>query len=109
LQWLIDYSATEVTLSVIFGADFDGSGLVDGADYLIWQRGIGQSGQLDNSAGDADGNGVVDADDLAIWRSQLGTNPNAPTSAAVAVPEPNALFSACMLCAMMLMHGRRAV
>ncbi|MEM8944457.1 MAG: glycosyl hydrolase [Planctomycetota bacterium] len=109
LQWLIDYSATEVTLSVIFGADFDGSGLVDGADYLIWQRGIGQSGQLDNSAGDADGNGVVDADDLAIWRSQLGTNPNAPTSAAVAVPEPNALFSACMLCAMMLIHGRRVV
>ncbi|RIK73505.1 MAG: hypothetical protein DCC67_17835 [Planctomycetota bacterium] len=68
-------------------ADFDGSGLVDGNDFLIWQRNFGVGTTL--SAGDANASGSVDAADLAIWKAQYGTAPVA--AAAAAVPEPAGL------------------
>ncbi|TWU22708.1 glycosyl hydrolase [Bythopirellula polymerisocia] len=92
LQWGVDYSATEVKLSIIFGADFDDSGTVDGRDFLVWQRGFGLSGQLDNTSGDADGNGVVDGNDLKIWQAQYGTSPGTLLSATSTVPEPTSLL-----------------
>ncbi|WP_428304911.1 glycosyl hydrolase [Lacipirellula sp.] len=49
--------------------DFNDDGIVDGADFLLWQRELGQSGAL---TADGNGDGVVDADDLAIWREQFG-------------------------------------
>ena len=70
-------------------ADFDGNGFVNGYDLMIWQRGLGLTGQADNSAGDADGNGIVNAADLAIWRSQFGGPPIVGSDAGTtAVPEP---------------------
>ncbi len=93
LQWFVDYGATDVNLSVIFGADFDGSGTVDGRDFLAWQRGFGLSGQLDNSSGDADGNGIVDGNDLKIWQAQYGTSPGTLLSALATVPEPSTLVT----------------
>lgn len=92
LQWFVDYSATDVTLSVIFGADFDGSGAIDGRDFLVWQRGFGLSGQADNSRGDADGNGIVDGNDLKIWQAQYGTSPGMILNAVASVPEPTTLL-----------------
>ena len=74
-----DDGAVYKDFSVIVGsapvedADFDSNGLVDGRDFLIWQRGFGLTGQLDNSLGDADGNGSVEGADLAIWQGQYGT------------------------------------
>jgi hypothetical protein len=78
-------------------ADFDGDGDIDGADFLIWQRGFGLGGQVSNSNGDADGSGTVDAADLDVWSDQYGlvvaslatSNPGT-----VAVPEP---ASCCLL------------
>jgi hypothetical protein len=65
-------------------ADFNNDNVVDGADFLIWQRGFGAAGA--NQNGDADGNGQVNAADLAIWKAKFGS---ASASAAVgAVPEP---------------------
>jgi hypothetical protein len=61
-------------------ADFDGNGMVDGRDFLIWQRSQGGAG--DHSVGDANGDNTVTGDDLAIWKSQFGS------SAVTAVPEP---------------------
>ena len=87
--WYVDYTSTDVTLSVILGADFDGSGRVDGADFLILQHGLGLTGQTDNSNGDADGNGVVDSFDLEIWQAQFGTSPSSRFSAVSVVPEPD--------------------
>ncbi|HMP05728.1 MAG TPA: dockerin type I repeat-containing protein [Lacipirellulaceae bacterium] len=48
-------------------ADFNGDGRVDGADFLIWQRGLGVGTTL--AAGDANGDGAVNAADLTIWRN----------------------------------------
>jgi hypothetical protein len=68
-------------------ADFNGNGVVDGADFLAWQRGFGLTGQPNKSTGDANGDGAVTAADLAIWKQQFGTNPGA-AAAVASVPEP---------------------
>jgi len=52
--------------------DFDGDQDVDGADFLVWQRGLGAS---------------HDATDLADWKANFGAGP-----AVGAVPEPSALL-----------------
>lgn len=75
------------TAAVAEDGDFNGDNVVDGADFLIWQRGFGPTGT--NLTGDADGNGVVDGADLAIWKSQFGGAP--AVVAAAAVPEPATL------------------
>src|SRR5690606_33076112 len=41
-------------------ADFNDDGAVDGRDFLIWQRGLGMSGQINNRRGDANRDGTVD-------------------------------------------------
>ena len=70
----------------VMDADFDGNNVVDGADFLIWQRGSGAAGEL--GQGDANDDGFVDGADLEIWKSQFGGG--AATSAVGAVPEPAA-------------------
>jgi hypothetical protein len=67
-------------------ADFDYNGVVDGADFLTWQRGNGLSGQINNGSGDANKSGTVESRDLGMWRSAFGTSVAAPTAASV--PEP---------------------
>lgn len=67
-------------------ADFNNDNIVDGADFLIWQRNLGMAGGLDK--GDADGNGQIQAADLAIWKAKFGTV--GASAAAAAVPEPAA-------------------
>jgi len=85
-------------------ADFNGDGVVDGSDFLTWQRGFGLAGQTDNSNGDANGDGVVNGADLAVWQSEFGTG--APLLAATqAVPEPTSI--SLFLLNLALILGRR--
>jgi hypothetical protein len=53
-------------------ADFNGDAIIDGTDFLAWQRGIGATGGDLKSQGDANGDGVVGSQDLAAWRTQFG-------------------------------------
>ena len=55
------------------GGNFDGNGVVDGNDFLVWQRGDSP-------------NGLV-AEDLAEWEANFGTGGGGIT----AVPEPTGL------------------
>jgi hypothetical protein len=55
-------------------ADFDADGLVDGADFLTWQRGFGATG-AGLSDGDANGDGTVDEADLIAWANQFQQPP----------------------------------
>ena len=71
----------------VMDADFNNDNVVNGADFLIWQRGFGAGST--NATGDADGNGVVNGADLAIWKSSFGGAP--AVSAVGAVPEPGSL------------------
>ncbi|QDS98262.1 hypothetical protein [Adhaeretor mobilis] len=79
-------------------ADFDGSNLVDGEDFLTLQQNFGTADPL-FADGDANGDGFIDDLDVGIFQTQYGTNPNAVASAA-AVPEPSTavlglLFALC--------------
>lgn len=63
-------------------ADFDGNDIVDGRDFLKWQRGMSPN--------------PFSQSDLALWESQYGGPP--PLSALAAVPEPCALLLGAWAC-----------
>jgi hypothetical protein len=52
----------------IVSADFDDNGVLDGADFLRWQRGLGIPGGAMRGDGDANVDGRVDAVDLDVWK-----------------------------------------
>ena len=74
-------------------ADFDGDGVVSGADFLVWQRNFGKLINAANSEGDADGDGDVDGDDLTLFKAGAISTPIPPMVASIvaAVPEPSAM------------------
>jgi hypothetical protein len=77
IQWAAEEPAS---------ADFDADGDVDGADFTVWQRGLGTTGTAQPINGDANGDTNVDGADLAVWQAQfIGTS---ASSAVSAVPEP---------------------
>jgi hypothetical protein len=66
-------------------ADFDSDSDVDGADFLIWQRGVGLVAATPMQ-GDANGDGLVGARDLEVWRATFGRPLSGPATLAVAEP-----------------------
>lgn len=87
LIWEIDVIGQSGSVN---SADFDGNQVVDGNDFLIWQRGFGALGTGTSSTGDANGDLDVDGDDLTIWKNQFGG------AAISAIPEPSALALVCL-------------
>ena len=77
-------------------ADFDGDGVVDGSDFLVWQRNFGTLINAANADGDADGDGDVDTDDLNLYKAGAISTPVPPMVASLvaAVPEPSAALLA---------------
>jgi sulfatase modifying factor 1 len=61
-------------------ADFDDNGIVDGLDFLKWQR--GETPDLGS------------AEELALWESQFGTTVPPLSALTVAIPEPSTLLLA---------------
>jgi hypothetical protein len=76
-----------ITVNVVedVDADFDGDDDVDGNDFLIWQRNVGDG--TTQAEGDANGDDVVDGADLAAWEGAFGS----ATANAASVPEPATL------------------
>jgi len=74
---------------VIVTPDFDSDLDVDGADFLIWQRGFGTGTTF--GSGDANGSMTVDGTDLALWQSDYGQPVVSAVAAVQAVPEPTSL------------------
>ncbi|MEM6329630.1 MAG: PEP-CTERM sorting domain-containing protein [Planctomycetota bacterium] len=50
--------------------DFNGDGMVDGADYALWRNNLNGDASLLN--GNGNGDLLVDAADLAIWQANFG-------------------------------------
>jgi hypothetical protein len=67
-----DFFADRVFPKFVPG-DFDHDGVVDGIDFLIWQRGFGDP---------------YNATDLADWQANFGGAAGSPLSSAATVPEP---------------------
>jgi hypothetical protein len=95
-----------VTVGGPANANFNGDSIVDGADFLIWQKGVGLNAGATPGQGDADGNGAVNGGDLAIWKNQFGTTP--VVGAASAAPEPHAGVIAAVGIAGCCLRGRIA-
>ena len=77
---------------VAVDGDYNGNGVVDAADYVVWRKLLNQSGA--GLPADGDGNNVVDGDDYTYWRERFGnTAPGGGSVAsAAAVPEPASLI-----------------
>lgn len=79
------YALSEALTVPEIDADFDTDFDIDGTDFLLWQRGNG----------DSDGNGTTDSVDLANWQSQYQAGSLSASQAAlstVSVPEPTGLL-----------------
>ena len=94
----VAYGANNVTIQVIAGlwGDYNGNGVVDAADYVVWRKKLGV-GVAAFSGADGSGNGFVDQADYDIWRSRFGTvlGPGAGSGSGASlnatVPEPATL------------------
>jgi hypothetical protein len=64
--------------------DFDGNGIVDGADFASWQDHFPLPNGALLSDGDADGDGDVDGADFVVWQTHYAPSSNATS----VVPEP---------------------
>lgn len=84
--------------------DFDGNGIVNAADLLIWQNAFGLNG-----LGDADDDGDSDGRDYLIWQRNLGkTWQNFASFAAVmSVPEPSTALLGGMFIAAWILRRRK--
>jgi T5SS/PEP-CTERM-associated repeat protein len=107
-----DYTLTansviiEVDAGVVFSADFNGDGVIDGADLAIWRANYGLM-PASMAMGDANGDGKVDGADYLIWSTTLGPVPVVP--AVGAVPEPGAAGMALVAAALGWGARRRRV
>ena len=69
--------------------DFNHDGIVDAADYTVWQDTLGQTGP--GLMADGDGNHVVDVADYDIWKRYFGDTDSQLSAASRAIPEPSSL------------------
>jgi len=71
--------------------DYNGDGLVDGADYQVWRSNFGNTTSL---SADGNGDGVIDTADYVLWRDNQGRTWQSLATgsgsglAGSAVPEP---------------------
>jgi endoglucanase len=65
--------------------DYDGSGIVDAADYLVWRSTLDQSGTALPADGNA--NGQIDQGDYDIWKSTFGRTAAHASLESKAIPE----------------------
>jgi autotransporter-associated beta strand protein len=94
LLWEFQYGPNSLRLSVRQEAgtgapagDYNGDGVVDTADYVVWRR---ASGQVGGQVGDGNGDGRVDQADYLIWKGNFGRRAQPPANGAAAgVPEPS--------------------
>jgi hypothetical protein len=62
----------EATFQVSQSGDYDGNEVVDGSDFLAWQRQLGASANPAGSGADGNHSGTVDGADLAVWSDHFG-------------------------------------
>jgi T5SS/PEP-CTERM-associated repeat protein len=86
LQWDLDVNPTNVLLSVVATGDYNGNGVVDAADYVVWRKTQNQSGP--GLTAGSNGDGVVNIADYNFWRSRVGNVIGSGLGSGSAVPEP---------------------
>jgi T5SS/PEP-CTERM-associated repeat protein len=91
LMWDVEVTDNAVRLNVVQApdGDYNRDGAVDTADFIVWRRMLGQTGN--RLAADGNGDGTVDQSDHSFWRIRFGNSihsGSAAIGAAASVPEP---------------------
>lgn len=73
-QWIVDYDADALRLTVSVPGDFNSDGRVDAVDYTVWRDGFGEA---------------YDQSDYVVWRDNYGA---VLSTTSVSVPEPTAVL-----------------
>jgi hypothetical protein len=84
------YSVTTLVLiSDGLAGDFNRDGMVDAADYVVWRKSLGQTGNIPADANEDD---IVDLDDFDLWRAHFGSvEGHGAQSPSSEIPEPATL------------------
>lgn len=87
--YIDDVSAALITTPALLG-DYDGNGVVDAADYVVWRDSLGTAGS--DLAADGDHDGAVTELDYDLWKANFGMTAGGDADAieqlAATVPEP---------------------
>jgi hypothetical protein len=106
MEWDLAINPNTVVLSVVGNGDYNGNGVVDASDYVVWRNSVGQTGS--GLVADGNGNGAVDAADYDFWRSRFGKVVGAGVGATATVPEPAACMLFMSMCLVALSRKRRS-
>jgi Dockerin type I domain/PEP-CTERM motif len=95
--------------------DFNGDGVVDLADFAIWQMHVGQMSGASVLDGDTDGDGDVDGVDFLMWQRNVGRpmpwtgsgSGSGSGSSLASVPEPASLMMLAFGGTLAIAFGRR--
>ena len=90
----------------IAAGDYNGDGVVDAADYVVWRKTLGSTGDL---RADGNGNSVIDPGDFGVWRTAFGAlyNFGNGTVAGTEVPEPGPSYFVVFGCVLLGSLPRR--
>jgi hypothetical protein len=80
---LVVYSGNPAAVPGLNG-DYNESGVVDAADYVVWRNNLNQSVSLPNDTTP----GSVTQADYDVWRANFGKMSSGPLGSGAAVPEP---------------------
>jgi hypothetical protein len=98
-------TAINLTVAGVLG-DYNKSGTIDAADYVLWRKTITQSGPA--LAADGNNNGVIDPADFTIWRNSYGAQAGAGATLPGQIPEPASLLMLFIAIANLTLLQRRA-
>jgi hypothetical protein len=109
-SFFVAMEATQVTLSnflptTALPGDYNSDGVVDSADYVVWRRSIGQSGN--DLPADGNGNRLIDSGDYDVWRNNFGHSTALGHLAGFSIPEPRTTAPLLVVVSAMLSGGRR--
>jgi hypothetical protein len=76
--------------AMVLLGDYNGNGVVDAADYVVWRSTFGQAVVVPGSGADGDKSGDIGPADYDIWRTHFGTAAPEMGGSISAVPEPHA-------------------
>ena len=106
LYFDLGYTTNTITLSVAgMVGDYNRSGDIDAADYVVWRKTMSQSGPA--LAADGNNNGVIDGADFAVWRANFGNSSGIGSGTSpAAIPEPTTFALALLLVTFALTNRR---